>query len=69
MPERSAAPPPDAVQWLRLQLDGRAPRLQRRIVRHAARVGISQPALRAAAVTLGVEIVGAASRLAFWRLP
>ncbi len=66
---KQSAAPPDAIGWLRGQLDGRAPRLQRRLVRHASRAGISQPALRAAALAIGVEIVGAGSRLAFWRLP
>jgi hypothetical protein len=60
---------PDPVEWLRAQLGGRAPRLQRRIVHRAARAGISRTALQAAALTLGVEIVGAGSQLAFWRLP
>ncbi len=59
---------PDPVTWLREQLGGRAPRLQRRIVHRAARAGISRTALQAAALALGVEIVGEGTRLAFWRI-
>lgn len=65
---RQAREPVDAVQWLRQELGGRAPRMQRRLLAHATRAGIQHRDLRAAASELGVEIVGANTRLAFWRL-
>lgn len=60
--------PLDPTVWLRDELAGRSPRMQRRLLAKAARAGLSACDLRAAAAALGVEIIGEGTRLAFWRL-